>query len=305
MAEFRSIAISQIHVPERLRAVEDDHALAIQASIIEHGLINPITVRPHGDSFMLIAGAHRLRAIELNDEAEIDAFIVEADDTEAMLIEVTENLFRNELSVLDRAMFVLAYREAWERKHGEVKRGPKGISVKLTEIPHSPVELIQNEAASGFSTHAADRLGLSTSAIERAQFIGQRLHADLRRALRGQPEAHNQSLLKQLARMEPEAQQTVARAYVEERDMKAALASVGSPKEEDPDKDFTALVAAWTRAGKKDRDRFLSHIGASLKKAPERHPKVSDVVAAAKGGESIVTDPRQVTIFDVISKAGA
>lgn len=47
MAEYKSIPIEKIFVPERLRAVEEDHALAIQASIVEHGLINPITVR-HG-----------------------------------------------------------------------------------------------------------------------------------------------------------------------------------------------------------------------------------------------------------------
>lgn len=287
MAEFRSIAIDQIDIPERLRAVEEDHALAIQASIVEHGLINPITVRAQGERFTLIAGAHRLRAIELNDEPEIDAFVVEANDAEAMLIEVTENLFRNELSALDRAMFVLAYREAWERKQGQIRRGnPKlSNSVNLTELAStSPVDLLQQEAAAGFSVHVADRLGLSTSAIERAQFIGQRLHADLRRALRGRPEAHNQSLLKQLARLEPEQQQTVARDYAESQDMKAALAQVGKPKTEDPDKDFTALCSAWNRAGKKDRDRFLQHIGASLRTTPERLPKVSELLTTAGVG---------------------
>ncbi|WP_237681621.1 hypothetical protein [Agrobacterium vitis] len=45
MAEFKTIPIDQIVVPERLRAVEEDHALAIAQSIVEHGLLNPITVR--------------------------------------------------------------------------------------------------------------------------------------------------------------------------------------------------------------------------------------------------------------------
>jgi ParB family chromosome partitioning protein len=45
MVELKLISISDIVVPERLRAVEEEHALAIARSIVEHGLINPITVR--------------------------------------------------------------------------------------------------------------------------------------------------------------------------------------------------------------------------------------------------------------------
>ncbi|WP_246739699.1 ParB N-terminal domain-containing protein [Martelella sp. HB161492] len=44
MAATKTIPIAKIHVPERLRAVEDDQAAAISASIAEHGLLNPITV---------------------------------------------------------------------------------------------------------------------------------------------------------------------------------------------------------------------------------------------------------------------
>lgn len=71
MAEFKSIALTDIIVPERLRLVEEDHALAIQASIVEHGLINPITVRRTPPAtkpfkpYTIVAGAHRLRAVEL------------------------------------------------------------------------------------------------------------------------------------------------------------------------------------------------------------------------------------------------
>ncbi len=119
MAEFKRIAIADIVVTDRLRAVEEDHAQAIALSIAEHGLLNPITVRftpnAKGGKFTLIAG-HRLRGVVLNGDIEIDALIVEADKTEAALQEITENLFRNELSAIDRAEFVKAYRELWEEK---------------------------------------------------------------------------------------------------------------------------------------------------------------------------------------------
>ena len=114
MSISKSIPLADILVPERLRTVDEDHALAIQASIVEHGLLNPVTVRqtPNGKhGYTLVAGAHRYRAIELLDEKEIDAIVVKADADEAVLIEIEENLFRNDLSVMDRAVFVQTYRD--------------------------------------------------------------------------------------------------------------------------------------------------------------------------------------------------
>lgn len=289
MAEFRSVALADIHVPERLRAVEDDHALAIQASIVQHGLLNPITVRRLGGEaspFALVAGAHRLRAIELLGETEIDAVVVEADGDEAVMLEVSENLFRNELSALDRAVFVVTYREAWERKYGKIdpKGGRPKNSAKLAEFSASPVDLVQQEAASGFSRHVAEKLGLSPRAVERAQFLGQHLHPDLRRVLRGTAEAENQSLLEKLARLEEDEQLDIV-AYVKaSAPVSEAIGNfLKKPTAADPDKDYTALAAAWSRADKKTRDRFLRLIGATIKAPRERLPKVSEIVPEVQG----------------------
>uniref|UniRef100_UPI0035CF2BB1 ParB N-terminal domain-containing protein n=1 Tax=Bartonella sp. AA81SXKL TaxID=3243438 RepID=UPI0035CF2BB1 len=71
-------------------------------------------------------GAHRLRAAELLGYSDIDAVVVQADKDNAALLEVAENLFRNELSVIDRALFVQTYRELWEKKFGEIKVGGDG-----------------------------------------------------------------------------------------------------------------------------------------------------------------------------------
>ena len=124
---FKTLKIADITIPERLRNVDEDHALAIQASIVEHGLLNPVTVRstPNGkQKYVLVAGAHRMRAIALLDEAEIDVMVVKADADEAVLIEIEENLFRNDLSVMDRAVFVQTYRDFWEKTRGPIN--PKG-----------------------------------------------------------------------------------------------------------------------------------------------------------------------------------
>ncbi|WP_175576094.1 hypothetical protein [Pseudochrobactrum sp. B5] len=45
MATFKTLPLKDIHIGERARPVDEDHALAITASMAERGLINPITVR--------------------------------------------------------------------------------------------------------------------------------------------------------------------------------------------------------------------------------------------------------------------
>ena len=251
MVEIKMLPIAKILVPERLRKVEEGHALAISASIVEHGLINPITVRatPRAEKpWTLVAGAHRLRAVELTDDHEIEAIVVAADAAEGRMQEIVENLFRNELSALDRAIFVVTYREVWEEKHGAIARGRPGNSVNLTE-------LLAEEGHNGFSAHVADRLGLSVSAIERAQKIGKSLVPELRHTLRGTPEADNQSTLLRLAKLPPDEQRAIAQTG----GTKGSISPAGpAPTPVNPQhKFYDTLVATWDRADPATRRRFL------------------------------------------------
>jgi ParB family chromosome partitioning protein len=264
MAEFKRVLISDIVIPERLRAVEEEHAIAIAQSIVEHGLINPITVRStpnaKGGKYTLVAGAHRIRAEQINEEPEIDAMIVEGDRAEAQLIEITENLFRNELSVLDRAVFVQTYRDVWEGKYGKVEAGRPGNRANLAQ-------LLSDEAEAGsFSKHVADRMGISRRAVEYLNKIAQNVHPDLRAAVRGTPVADNQSALLKIAKMEPQKQRQAAIAFRAEPDLKKALALVEpAPKLSKAQTEqatlLSRLVTAWEDASEETRNQFLSHIG--------------------------------------------
>ncbi|CDZ61475.1 ParB domain protein nuclease [Neorhizobium galegae bv. orientalis] len=263
MAEFKRILISDIVIPERLRAVEEEHALAIAQSIVEHGLINPVTVRltpsAKGGKYTLVAGAHRIRAEEINEEIEIDAMIVTGDKAEAQLIEITENLFRNELSVIDRAVFVQSYREIWEQKHGKIEAGRPGNRINL-------IQLFEDESGAGFSKHVADRMGVSVPAIKRLNQIAQNLHPDVRAAVRGTPVADNQSALLKIAKMEPLKQRQAALAFRAEPDLKKALALVDPPPQLSKAQVEQAtllsrLVTAWEDASEETRSQFLDHIG--------------------------------------------
>ncbi|WP_375588078.1 ParB/RepB/Spo0J family partition protein [Hoeflea alexandrii] len=275
MAVSKSILLADILVPERLRTVDEDHALAIQASIVEHGLLNPVTVRqtPNGQQgYCLVAGAHRFRAIELLDEEEIDAIVVKADADEAVLIEIEENLFRNDLSVMDRAVFVQTYRDVWEKTRGEIKRGNPRLSnsAKLAQLGNSPVDLIAQEAENGFSEACADRLGVSRRAIYRLNAIAQNLPREVRQAISGTPIADNQSQLLKLAKLEPSKR---AKAHIAIResngDFKAAMDLMEPPaKKPDPEMQvLSRLIDSWERAKPATRKKFMAH--AQLMAAPK------------------------------------
>lgn len=261
MAEFKTILLSEIVIPERLRAVEEDHAIAIAQSIVEHGLINPITVRAtpaaKGGKFTLVAGAHRLRATEINDEAEIEAIVIQADREEAQLVEITENLFRNDLSVMDRAVFVQSYRDVWEAKFGKVEPGRPGNRVNLTLLLAE-----EAEAAGGFTRHVANRMGVSREAIIRLNRISQNLTPKLREKLRGTPAADNQSMLLNLAKRGPTEQAKIANALATEPEVAKVLKALAPPKPKPTAADKQEavkgdLLVAWKKADAITRSLFV------------------------------------------------
>ena len=74
-------------------------------SIRTVGLLNPITVRPMGEKYELIAGFRRLKACEIANLAVIPCRIVDSDDTKADLQKLHENMFREEVNPIDEGNF--------------------------------------------------------------------------------------------------------------------------------------------------------------------------------------------------------
>jgi ParB family chromosome partitioning protein len=83
---FQYLAIDTIHEsttnPRRTFDETKMHELA--ESIRQHGLIQPITVRPNSEGFEVVAGARRYRAAQLADLFSIPARIVEINDAQAL-----------------------------------------------------------------------------------------------------------------------------------------------------------------------------------------------------------------------------
>jgi ParB family chromosome partitioning protein len=102
--------------PEQPRLAFDEAALQeLAASIREHGVLQPILVRPlDGNRFQLIAGERRWRASKIAGQATIPALVEDIDDDTALEISIIENLQREDISPLDEA----AMYDRMIREHG-------------------------------------------------------------------------------------------------------------------------------------------------------------------------------------------
>ena len=107
----RSIGVRIVHVdriepnPEQPRLVFEQDALdELASSIREHGVLQPILVRPLGpNTYQIVAGERRWRASRLAGLETIPALIEDIDDDTALEIAIIENLQREDLTPLDEA----------------------------------------------------------------------------------------------------------------------------------------------------------------------------------------------------------
>jgi ParB/RepB/Spo0J family partition protein len=102
--------------PEQPRLAFDEATLLeLAASIREHGVLQPILVRPLEDgAYQLIAGERRWRASQAAGLGTIPALVEEIDDDTALEISIIENLQREDLSPLDEASMY----DRMVREHG-------------------------------------------------------------------------------------------------------------------------------------------------------------------------------------------
>ena len=99
------VPISLIHsrtAPPRGGA-EDQMLLELAASIRQHGLLQPITVRAVQNGYEIVLGERRFRACAMLGFSYIDAFVLNAAGEEATLYALLENKDQEALHFLDEA----------------------------------------------------------------------------------------------------------------------------------------------------------------------------------------------------------
>jgi len=84
---------------------DEDSLKELASSVKEHGVLQPILVRPARDGrYELVAGEPAGRATKLAGIDHIPALIDDIDDDTALEIAIIENLQREDLSPLDEAL---------------------------------------------------------------------------------------------------------------------------------------------------------------------------------------------------------
>ena len=165
--------------PGQPRKTFDDETLAeLSASIAEHGLLQPIAVRPKpSGGYLIVAGERRWRASRMAGLTEVPVIVKDVTDEQAMELALVENLQREDLDPVEEAAGIRELmtrcdltQEQAARKLGK-SRSALANSLRLLSLPETVLELLK----SGFITigHAKVVLGLPTLELqeEAAQMI--------------------------------------------------------------------------------------------------------------------------------------
>lgn len=105
MAEVKNLPTWGIKPsPMNPRKTFDEGAIAeLAASIKQHGLLQPITVRPKDGLYEIVMGERRYRAMKSNNAEVIPCIVREMTDEEALDAMITENLQRKDVDPIEEA----------------------------------------------------------------------------------------------------------------------------------------------------------------------------------------------------------
>jgi len=129
---------------------DDAEIASLAESLQEHDILQPIVVRQVGDRFQLISGERRLRAAGIAGWDSIPALVREADDRLVAELAIVENLQRQDLNPLEKAISFQRYLEQHDATQSElaerikVDRSTIANLVRLLDLPDTVKTAIHN-----------------------------------------------------------------------------------------------------------------------------------------------------------------
>jgi ParB family chromosome partitioning protein len=166
LAEAVDLDAGQIQVnPFQPRKAFDEEKLAeLAKSVEQHGIIQPLIVRPTGQGYELVAGERRLRAAKIAGLERVPVVVKSLTDREMMEIALIENLQRQDLNPLEEAeaykRLMDEYNYTQEQLAERVGKSRSAVANTLRLI--SLHKDVRNEVAAGRLSegHARAILGL-------------------------------------------------------------------------------------------------------------------------------------------------
>jgi ParB family chromosome partitioning protein len=151
--------------PYQPRKVFDKEAIEeLTASIIEHGILQPLVVRKSIKGYEIVVGERRFRAAKEAKLDKVPAIVRELSEQQMMELAILENLQREDLNPIEEGMAYQALMEKLNLTQEEVAKG-LGKSrphianhIRLLSLPPKIQELISNGTIS--MGHGRALLGL-------------------------------------------------------------------------------------------------------------------------------------------------
>jgi len=153
MEKYERIPLSKIKEPEvPIRSVADEEKfLELVYSIQQHGVLEPIVVRPVDDKFEIVAGHRRFLASRSAGLDEIPAVIRDMDGLDVDIIRLEENLKREDISPLDEAKYFQWMIEEHNLTHAQIaemigkSRSYVSHRLRLLNLPRDLREAVEQE----------------------------------------------------------------------------------------------------------------------------------------------------------------
>lgn len=266
LIETRQMALDDIEVHDRLRPVDEMGVGAILMTLRDgEAPSDPVDVRRVRRNgaviYRLIDGMHRVEAARRQGHETILASIYEGTDADARLMEIERNLARAEMKPVDRAVFLLAYKDAYEKKYPEARAaiGEALIAKRWDKTGIMPVV--------SFAARVGEMAGQNETTVRRQYRAVSALSSDEIETLRNAPRWIGYKDLAEIGKItDPDERGFVVgklsagEAKTVKAARKAYLAATGAAPAplSDSDQKLARLMDAWDRAGKSARVGFLA-----------------------------------------------
>jgi ParB family chromosome partitioning protein len=172
------------------RAFSDAELGELADSIKQHGVIQPIVVRPIKgvqDRFEIIAGERRWRASQIAGLHEVPIVPVDVSDSDALEIAIIENVQREDLNALEEALGYHALANEFKRSQDDIakivgkSRSHVANMMRLTRLPDDVQALI---AAGQLSAgHARALIGVPDASAAAKRIVDEGLNVRQAEAL--------------------------------------------------------------------------------------------------------------------------
>ncbi len=139
-------------------------------SIAQHGILQPVVVRPAQGGYIIVAGERRWRAARLAGLKEIPVLVKELTDQQAMEVALVENLQREDLDPVEEAMGyrqlmdACGYTQAQAAEKVAKSRSAVANSLRLLNLPQQGLDALRIGAIT--TGHAKAILGLESAQLQ-------------------------------------------------------------------------------------------------------------------------------------------